>query len=302
VAVLVVAFVGLSLLLWRLRAAGAGNLVGPIVLLLALAECLALTPAAMLSLGGTAGMVDRMISLEQAAARRPWFQSRRETFVQQRTFEQDLEVHWPFAILAPAVFKTASAYQSPIFINSVRMPTTSHFFRLLDYETLVTNHDDDHRLKEVLGVTRPVLELMSPYDLHDMGGALLARLASGRASSESNEIAPGTHRVIVFDGDRLVLEIETPEAAVLVYRDNMADGWSAAIDGRESEILLVDAVNKAVAVPPGRHEVVFTYRPWPYLAAFALRALILAAAALACARTAMVAILAHRREAMDREC
>ena len=68
---------------------------------------------------------------------------------------------------------------------------------------------------------------------------------------------------------------------MLVYRDNFAPGWSVAVDGRPADLLVVDRVNKAVAVPPGEHLVVFKYRPWAFLVAFALRALVLVSAALA---------------------
>jgi uncharacterized membrane protein YfhO len=62
----------------------------------------------------------------------------------------------------------------------------------------------------------------------------------------------------------------------------MAPGWSVAVDGEDAELVVVDRINKAVAVPPGQHRVEFVYRPWPYLLAFSLRALVLLAALAAC--------------------
>ena len=47
-------------------------------------------------------------------------------------------------------------------------------------------------------------------------------------------------------------------------------------------------------MPAGRHEAVFTYRPWPYLMAFALRALALAAGVVACVWVAADSWRRHR--------
>ena len=70
--------------------------------------------------------------------------------------------------------------------------------------------------------------------------------------------------------------------SVLVYRDNVAPDWSVTVDGTSAELLVVDGLNKAVAVSPGEHSVEFRYRPWAYLVAFALRALALLFAVAAC--------------------
>ena len=78
-------------------------------------------------------------------------------------------------------------------------------------------------------------------------------------------------------------EVDAGDEAVLIYRDNYAPGWSVSVDGEASELLVVDRVNKAVALSPGMHKVEFLYRPWLYLLAFALRAAALLAAAGICA-------------------
>ena len=91
----------------------------------------------------------------------------------------------------------------------------------------------------------------------------------------------GELRVIRAADEELICSLSEP--AVLVYRDNMAPGWRASLDGEDAELLVVDRVNKAVAVPPGQHRVEFVYRPWLYLVAFALRAVVLIGALAACA-------------------
>ena len=54
------------------------------------------------------------------------------------------------------------------------------------------------------------------------------------------------------------------------------------VDGEDRELLVVDRVNKAVAVSEGRHRVEFVYQPWFYLAAFVLRFVALTSAGALC--------------------
>jgi hypothetical protein len=57
---------------------------------------------------------------------------------------------------------------------------------------------------------------------------------------------------------------------------------TVSVDGAHAELLVVDRVNKAVALAPGTHEVEFLYRPWAYIVAFYFRAPVLIASAIAC--------------------
>ena len=173
----------------------------------------------------------------------------------------------------------------------------THFFRLQSYEQLVTGQTDLATIEAILGVTRPVLELLPQSAFaDDASGGLAFVLREDWREGESPDPGPGTGevRVSAFVGDRLIAEIVSPGEAVLVYRDNMAPGWSATLDGKHAELLVVDGVNKAVAVPPGQHQVEFVYRPWPYLVAFALRALAMLAAVVACAWLAARALAKPR--------
>jgi hypothetical protein len=84
-------------------------------------------------------------------------------------------------------------------------------------------------------------------------------------------VASGAMRPGAAEGARLLVslpervEVETNAAAPrhLVLADQHYPGWRATIDGVETPIRLANAVTRAVAVPAGTHQVVFTYRPWP---------------------------------------
>jgi hypothetical protein len=57
------------------------------------------------------------------------------------------------------------------------------------------------------------------------------------------------------------LRVASPSAAWLVIRQTWAPGWSATLDGRSVALRRADVAFDAVAVPPGTHDVVLSYRP-----------------------------------------
>ena len=61
--------------------------------------------------------------------------------------------------------------------------------------------------------------------------------------------------------ERVVAEIATNTAGLLVVTDLFFPGWIAEEDGRRLEILRADGFFRAVALGPGSHRVTFRYRP-----------------------------------------
>ena len=43
--------------------------------------------------------------------------------------------------------------------------------------------------------------------------------------------------------------------------DKIDDGWSATVDGKASAILRANFLMRGVQLPPGKHSVVFSFRP-----------------------------------------
>lgn len=76
------------------------------------------------------------------------------------------------------------------------------------------------------------------------------------AGGQSDLPAP----VFLKDGlDEVVLQVSTPEAALLLLADMDAPGWKVDVNGQEKPLLQADLVLRAVALPAGDHEVRFHY-------------------------------------------
>ena len=68
-------------------------------------------------------------------------------------------------------------------------------------------------------------------------------------------------RLVEDRSDRLLIEARLEAPGYVVALDSFDPGWIARIDGREAPLLRANVGFRAVAVPPGRHEVEMLYRP-----------------------------------------
>ncbi len=76
--------------------------------------------------------------------------------------------------------------------------------------------------------------------------------------------------------ERVVADVNSGAAGILVLADLDYPGWKAAVDGHPAPILTADGCLRAVALPAGSHRVVFRYRPVSFYAGAALSLLALA--------------------------
>ncbi len=90
--------------------------------------------------------------------------------------------------------------------------------------------------------------------LEEEPAAVLA--ARGGASA-----APSTVSVERYRFDEVKLGAEMAADGWVVLADSYYPGWEATVDGAPARILRADCTLRAVAVPAGRHTVVFRYRP-----------------------------------------
>jgi hypothetical protein len=72
---------------------------------------------------------------------------------------------------------------------------------------------------------------------------------------------PGRVRIVSYRNTEVVLEVESPDGGWAVLNDPWHPWWVAEIDGRPAELKRANVLFRAVAVPPGRHRVRFSFRP-----------------------------------------
>src|SRR5207237_8598117 len=63
-------------------------------------------------------------------------------------------------------------------------------------------------------------------------------------------------------GERVVLEVDASAPGFVVLADEYGDGWTATVNRQARDVVRADYAFRLVAVPAGRSEVVFAYRPW----------------------------------------
>lgn len=76
---------------------------------------------------------------------------------------------------------------------------------------------------------------------------------------------PAMAQIVTSSPDHVVIQANAPSPAVLVLADTVHPGWTCAVDGHPSEMLVADGFMRATPVSAGNHAVVFRYRPTSFL-------------------------------------
>jgi hypothetical protein len=72
---------------------------------------------------------------------------------------------------------------------------------------------------------------------------------------------PGRVRIASYRNTEVKLEADSPDGGWVVLNDLWHPWWFAEVDGRPAQLLRANVLFRAVAVPPGRHEVRLVFRP-----------------------------------------
>jgi len=86
-----------------------------------------------------------------------------------------------------------------------------------------------------------------------------------RSSAVASAPGPAAVRITEDRGNALTIEATTREPAILVLRDTFDSSWHATVDGAPADIVRANGRYRAVAIPPGRHVIRFSYRPQDFL-------------------------------------
>jgi uncharacterized membrane protein YfhO len=72
---------------------------------------------------------------------------------------------------------------------------------------------------------------------------------------------PAAAKPLVLETDRLVYWASAPTGGYFVHSASLASGWRVWVDGQEAPLLRANSLFRAVALPPGEHEVELRYEP-----------------------------------------
>jgi uncharacterized membrane protein YfhO len=99
-------------------------------------------------------------------------------------------------------------------------------------------------------------------------------------SSPASNAAPSSSSadIISMSFNTVAVAVKSPSPGLLVLADLYTHGWTADIDGRETEVVRVNGLFRGVPVEAGSHTVIFRYFP----ASLKLGLLLAVIAGLAC--------------------
>jgi hypothetical protein len=80
-------------------------------------------------------------------------------------------------------------------------------------------------------------------------------------------------QVVRYDQGALSIEVSNPAQGYLFLSDPFYPGWRAEVDGEPAEIIRANYAFRAVAVPPGTHQVNMTFRPGTWVAGLSITVL-----------------------------
>jgi uncharacterized membrane protein YfhO len=72
---------------------------------------------------------------------------------------------------------------------------------------------------------------------------------------------PAESTITAYSAEEVIIQVEAESDTYLLLADAYYPGWQATIDGDPTSIYRADIMFRAVRVPAGSHEVVFSYRP-----------------------------------------
>ena len=72
---------------------------------------------------------------------------------------------------------------------------------------------------------------------------------------------PGSVRILSYRNTQVVIDAESPDGGFVVLNDMWHPWWRVTIDGRPAELRQANVLFRAVEVPAGRHQVVWSFHP-----------------------------------------
>ena len=105
---------------------------------------------------------------------------------------------------------------------------------------------------------------------YDPGRTVVTPVQPERQLPHATADRPGAATIAEYGANRVVIDVEADEPAVLVLSDSFFPGWKATVSGVSAQIFPAYYAFRGVLVPQGKSTVEFSYRPGTYRVGLAL--------------------------------
>ena len=122
--------------------------------------------------------------------------------------------------------------------------------RLVDTEAALDGEDlpDFDRVHEALVDVASLQQMSADYAAHEGGGV------PAEANSDID--------IAAYHNNRVVIDVDTDQAGMLVLHDLYYPGWQASVDGQRKPLLRANLLFRGVELARGHHVVQFDFRPF----------------------------------------
>jgi hypothetical protein len=100
-----------------------------------------------------------------------------------------------------------------------------------------------------------------PADVDPRRTVLLKKAPTISHTLESG-VATGEAWLTRYANSEVDVSVDAPSGGILLLNDVWHPWWRVTVDGKPSDILKANVIFRAVAVPPGKHVVRFTFHPF----------------------------------------
>jgi hypothetical protein len=173
-------------------------------------------------------------------------------YVLDRTENANTEVTFP-----PARFKLLSHIDDWVVYENI--PAAPRFFVTGDVRTYTDTQDFEHQFFAT--------------DFQPGKSVLIAQ--SERDTLPQLSALQGTASLISYTPNEVAITTATQGNQLLFLSDTYDNGWTATVNGKSATVLKADFSFRAVAVPKGESNVIFSYKPKSFSTGLAISALAL---------------------------
>lgn len=117
---------------------------------------------------------------------------------------------------------------------------------------------------QVVPDRKGALDLMVKGGFDFRSRVIIEEPAAGLSAPTPGGSVGSSVEVQKYGTDRVALTVRDDRPAILVLSDLFTPDWKVAVDGKQAKLLRADYAYRAVQVPVGTHEVVFSYQPASY--------------------------------------